>query len=403
MYDGTTKILTITASILTVGDKIKIENDLKSQYDIINNQLVPRPETLATLVNNDDSTIKDIINVTWFSEYPSMQLIADEFTGGKVNYLLSQVPLNSNYVWVYKNGTRLTKDQDYSVSLPRGVLYLTDTSTDTDLIKILTFGTSVYHLPSAFEIHKDMLNFYHFNRFSNTDVVLTQDLQYYDQTILVTDASLLSEPIKSRNIPGVVFINGERIEYMIKTNNVLSQLRRGSYGTAIAPTHVAGSCVVDIGPQESLPYSETQDRVDFVSDGSSLLIGPLETIPAKSSRTAWYRSSIPTSNGPCDQIEVFAGGRRLRKDPITVYDEELGSSSPTADKQLEAEFSVDGSSAYIRLTTPIAAGTRISIISRTGRTWYERGENTASSGKTLLSNATPIAEFIAQRTTKLPE
>jgi hypothetical protein len=57
-----------------------------------------------------------------------------------------------------------------------------------------------------------------------------------------------------------------------------------------------------------------------VSDGSSLLIGPLDFIPAKGTRTTWYRSSIPTTHSACDQVEVFAAGRRLRKDPLETID-----------------------------------------------------------------------------------
>jgi hypothetical protein len=184
---------------------------------------------------------------------------------------------------------------------------------------------------------------------------------------------------------------------------VLSNLRRGSFGTAIATIHITGSNVADIGPQESIPYNETQDRQDFVSDGSSLLIGPLDFVPALATRSSWYKNTIPVSHGPCDQIEVFAAGRRLRKDPISVYDESLGASSPTADTQIEAEFAVDGAANYIRLTTAVSAGTRISVIRRTGKVWYNRGETTASAGESLLENSTPMAEFIAARTTKLPE
>jgi hypothetical protein len=138
--------------------------------------------------------------------------------------------------------------------------------------------------------------------------------------------------------------------------------------------------------------------------GSYKTIGSLEFVPAQGTRsTAWYRNTIPTAFGPCDQIEVFVGGRRLRKDPVRVYDETLGASSPAADITLEAEFSVDGITPYIRLTTTPPAGARVTIIKRTGKTWYDRGESTASSGVTFLENASPIAAFIAQRTTKLPE
>jgi hypothetical protein len=394
-YNGTTKTVAITSAILTEGDIVKIENDFRTQYTIVDNNLVISSEVAMTY--------DDIINVTWFSEYPSMGIVSDEYTGGRVNYYLPQTPLAASYVWVYKNGVRLTKDQDYYVSLPRSVMYLTIDSTAADLIKVVIFGSDIYRLPSAFEIHKDMLNIYHFKRYSIGAVELTKDLNYYDQEITVNDGSLLGDPIVSRNVPGVITINNERIEYNSKVGNVLSKLRRGSFGTAISVLHVAGSAVSDAGPQETVPYNETQDRQDFVSDGSSLLVGPLDFVPSVGTRTAWYRSTIPTTHGACDQVEVFAAGRRLRKDPLSVYDEMLGASSPAADTQLEAEFAVDGAASYIRLTTAIPAGTRISVIRRIGKVWYDRGETTASSGESLLENATPMAEFIAKRTTKLPE
>jgi hypothetical protein len=394
-YNGTTKTVAITSAILTEGDIVKIENDFRTQYTIVDNSLV---------INSDVAmTYDDIITVTWFSEYPTMGIVSDEYTGGRVNYYLPQTPLAASYIWVYKNGVRLTKDQDYYVSLPRSVLYLTVDSTAADLIKVIIFGSDIYRLPSAFEIHKDMLNIYHFKRYSIGAVELTKDLNYYDQEITVNNGSLLGDPIVSRNVPGVITVNNERIEYNSKVGNVLSKLRRGSFGTAISVLHAAGSAVSDAGPQETVPYNETQDRQDFVSDGSSLLVGPLNFVPSVGTRTAWYRSTIPITHGACDQVEVFAAGRRLRKDPLSVYDEMLGASSPAADTQLEAEFAVDGAASYIRLTTAIPAGTRISVIRRIGKLWYDRGETTASSGESLLENATPMAEFIAKRTTKLPE
>ena len=96
-------------------------------------------------------------------------------------------------------------------------------------------------------------------------------------------------------------------------------------------------------------------------------------------------------------------GRRLRKNPLDVYVESNGASSPSADEIVEAEFSVSGTTPYIRLTEPVAAGAKITIIRKLGRIWYERSEFSASKGVTLLSNHTPIAEFIAAKTSELPE
>ena len=65
-------------------------------------------------------------------------------------------------------------------------------------------------------------------------VKLAKDLNYYDLQIEVTDASILAEPNAARNISGVIEIGSERIEYLQKSGNILSQLRRGYLGTSIA-------------------------------------------------------------------------------------------------------------------------------------------------------------------------
>ena len=400
VFDGPTKTLIISPSILSKGDTIKIQNDIRAEYRIEGNNLIIDPSVSMTVTDETDN-VK--IDVTWFTEYPSFDIISDQKSGGKVQYQLSRAPISTSYVWVYKNGIRLTQDKDYYVSIPRNVIYLNLDSTVDDDIKTISFTSDIFRLPSAFEIHKDMLNVYHYNRFSKGEVKLENSLNYFDTQITVTDASILAEPLKNRNIPGIVWISGERIEYMVKTGNVLSQLRRGTQGSAIGEIYPAGSAVVDIGYSENIPYNETQERIDFVSDGSTLLVGPLNFIPNQGNRTNWYRSTIPNTYGPCDQIEVFAAGRRLRKDPTNVWVEDNGAYSPEADETLEAEFSVDGISKYVRLTAALPAGTRITIIKKIGKLWYDRGENTAASGESLLDNNSPIAKFIVQKTTSLPE
>jgi hypothetical protein len=400
--DGPAKILTVNASKLSIGDAIKIENDLRAEYSIQDNNNITIDSSVdLTSVSELDN---DIIKVTWFSEYPSMDIIQDESSGGQVQYQLSRPPISVSYVWVYKNGLRLRQDKDYYVSLPRGVVYLTVDSTPADTIKIINFSNDIFKLPSAYEIHKDMLNVYHYNRFSKDDCKLSKVLNYYDTAIEVTDATTLSQPIASRNIPGVIFIQGERIEYMSKSGNILSQLRRGAQGTSIANTYAQGTAVVDVGYSQVIPYNEVQQRTDFTSDGSSLLIGPLDFVPQQGTRSGtWYRSTVPATYGPCDQLEVFAAGRRLKKDPQSVYVEANGAASPAADQIQEAEFSVDGATAQIRLTTALPAGTRITVLRRQGKTWHARGETTAADGVSLIYSDTSIARFIVEKTTSIPE
>jgi len=526
VFDGATKVLTIYSSVLSIGDIIKVQNDLRSEYRIVGGNLIIDPSVPMTVLDETDNVR---IDVTWFSEYPSFDIISDQKSGGKVHYQLSRPPISSSYVWVYKNGMRLTQEKEYYVSVPRNVVYLNVESTPADDIKTITFTNDIYELPSAYEIHKDMLNTYRYTRFSKGDVSLTSDLMYYDNIINVNDSSSLGVPYPSRNLPGIIWIDGERIEYMSKIGNVLSQLRRGTHGTAIKEIHAANSQVVDVGYEEIIPYNESQGKVDliyqgslsFVYDGStgfeietdiqiglgikenlivkidgieilpeyytitkfavgglvniigpaatrlatnsivsveSLLVGPLDFIPIAADKARWYSSrtyvdkgtwsalvsytlrnvvlygnyyytnlavckgssyapiidgeinsnfweriTIPTDYGPCDQIEVFAGGRRLKKDAQAIWFENGGPYSPDADIVQEAEFSVDGTTGFIRLTKSLAAGSRVTIITRTGKTWYERGATTATSGKSLLDNDNSIARFIAEKHTSLPE
>ena len=234
------------------------------------------------------------------------------------------------------------------------------------------------------------------------DVQLSRELNYYYTTIEVTDASALDEPNMSKNIPGVVTINKERIEFLTKSGNVLGQLRRGTLGSSIGQTYPVGTPVISAGVDDIIPYIDSQEKEEFVSDGSTLLIGPLSFVPTKSTRSSFTRKTIPEDFGACDQVEIFVAGTRLRKDQLSVYNESLGSVSPSADEILEAEFSVDGATPYIRLTKPATEGTRILIIRKVGRLWYERAETTASKGITLLDNNTAIARFIDQKPTELP-
>jgi hypothetical protein len=400
IFDGPTKVITIYPSRLSVGDIVKIENDFRAEYSIDSSNLIISADYPMTS-NNEADNVK--IDITWFGEYPSFDIVSDQKSGGKVQYQLSRPPISDSYVWVYKNGVRLTQDKEYYVSIPRNVVYLNVPSISTDDIKTITFTSEIFKLPSAYEIHKDMLNIFHFNRFSEGTVSLAAALNYYDTSITVTDAAELTIPLPLKNQPGIVYIDGERIEYLTKQGNVLGQLRRGTQGTAIGEVYGIGTAVVNISYEDRIPYNETQERTDFVSDGSTLLVGPLDFTPAIGTRTSWATTTIPAEYGACDQVEVFAAGRRLRKDPIAVWVEDNGASSPSADEMREAEFSVDGASAYLRLTEPLPAGTRITVVKRVGKTWYDRGLTTATSGVTLLENATPIAKFIAEKTTSIPE
>jgi hypothetical protein len=66
----------------------------------------------------------------------------------------------------------------------------------------------------AFRLFNNMSNNYSFYRISNTyTTTLSRDLLITDDKIFVTDGTRLPNPNRDAGIPGVVFVNGEKISY----------------------------------------------------------------------------------------------------------------------------------------------------------------------------------------------
>jgi hypothetical protein len=85
----------------------------------------------------------------------------------------------------------------------------------------------------------------------------------------VENASVLSVPAPEKNLPGIVYIAGERIEFFTVNNNVLSQLRRGTLGTGILDGYPKGTLVIDQGRAQNLPVTDTTEIEKFVSTVST--------------------------------------------------------------------------------------------------------------------------------------
>ena len=381
---------------LNKGDIVLIENAKDANYEIVDGKIKFSP--LYTIQAGD------YIDVIWFTRYTEVDIVRDVYKGNQNSYKLQRSVRNISNVWVYKNGVRLTAGIDFYIGGANNSVYLKDSTLETDIIETLTYSNKIYNTPLSYEIHRDVLNRNSYHRYQLVNISLAQDLYYYDTVIKLNDASGLPNP--SSGQPGIVSINGEKIEYLNKSGNELQNIRRGLYGTSIRTLHESGTLVVDTGYTETLPYNDNQEKFDFVSDGSSLLVGPLEFVPVKGGEfntSASFTSDIPQGYGRCDDIEVFVGGRRLNKNAFKLYDPTVASISPEGDVQYDAEFAVDGINEYVRLTSAVAPGTRITIIRRTGKTWYDRGETTVSDGTSLSEATSAIARFLQNSSTELPE
>ena len=201
-----------------------------------------------------------------------------------------------------------------------------------------------------------MLNRTHYKRLGDDNkYTLAEDLHWYDSRIYVTNYDNLPLPNKDRGIPGIIFVNGERIEYYLKEGGAIRQLRRGTLGTGIAEIHKAGSEFFDQSGTQTIPYTDETKTQVFEADGSTKAI-TVDFIPKT-----------------VNEFEIFVAGKRLRKNEISSFDVTLNLDSPEGDITLPAEFSVDGTTSTVTLLNTPAINSKIIVVRKLGRTWTDLG------------------------------
>lgn len=336
--------------------------------------------------------------------------------GAKVNYE-SEGYFELNTFVTAISGVNVTINNPTLIELPANA---TIEFSGVEKIEVILFNDNHITLGYGYMQFKDMLNRVHYKRIRKSKSTrLKSNLQQKDITIVVEDGSVLSAPNPSRNLPGIIEINGERIEYFSLENNILGQLRRGTLGTGSPAVHRAGSFVIDIGPTETIPYNDQHIVETFIGDGSSQEF-PLNYTPIKSDITHWFTNfgcklkgnydslssyvlndvviynnkyykntssskgivptnslyweqyiSIPSSYGQANEIDVFVGGYRLKKVPYYLYEENNNYPySPEGDSMKEAEFSVNGES-RVRLTQGAFENSKVIVVKKVGRIWED--------------------------------
>ena len=417
-YDDTNTIRLVDG-VGNDGDSLKIyalgeeefEIDTSNGYNLVLDTAPLQDQEVTVYVLGDDRTQNferyhyDITLDEELEEGSTQLLDYQRIKSGYIS--LRSKPDSAEYVWLFVNGKLLTPNFDYTLDEGRRNIVVRNGFDDNDKIEVLEFGSKPIGSRFGYKIFKDMTNRYIYKRLSSDKKYkLAQPLNYYDQVIVLNNSEGLPSPSKDENIPGVVFIGNERIEYLIKTDNVLRQLRRGTRGTGIKDFYDVDTVVFDQSLKQTVPYNDNIQTVNFDADGTTNeFILPYITRPTESSINGnWYRDSIPENFGQCDEIEVFLGGRRLRKAPYVEYD--LATDS---DITYEAEFSVQNSpidtnnpASHIRITLKDGQtsteldGQRITVVRRTGVTWTNAGESLAEAENT-------IARFLRAESRSLPK
>ena len=290
--DGSSARQVTFASAPTSGSKIAIGDNRNAEYTVVSNTL-----TLASGVAVASGTK---LNLTTFSNHDTLEITAQTFKGLTAsevtitigydgdNYDASTFDSDSiavinsplfdlyrtitdiNYIWVTLNGIKLSVGTDYEVN-SSGDLLIKMSISSSDIIVVNQFSDKIIKKQIAWRMWRDVVGTTRFTRMiSDATTKIAVALNRSDTTITVVNGTKLADPDLAGNIPGVVFIGNERITYWKKDGNVLSNLRRGTMGTAISFRHYKGDLVIDSSLRQEIPNPHTNVWYNISSTTDSL-------------------------------------------------------------------------------------------------------------------------------------
>ncbi len=294
---------------------------------------------------------------------------------------------NENYAWVIKNGVLLTPNIDYSLVDSRTAIQLSGLVNQDDTIEVLQFATNPMTHRFGYRMFKDMIGRTHYKRLNQDKVFkLASPLRYYDSFIVLETTDNIFVPNKENNIPGILFINGERIEYFEIDGNALKQLRRGTMGTGVKSIYEVGTEVMDQSATETIKYQDiVLSHSVSVTETTSFAI------------LDYVKTQQELDNGThlnVNDVEVFLGGVKLRKTPLSKFNPLVAQDSPEGDTVINPDFTISGNSIVLN-TTP-KDGLRLQVVRRIGHIWNDIG-------KSLVDTDNEITRFILDSTIALPK
>lgn len=261
------------------GDKVALSIFKDASYTVVGSNitfLVDYPAdteiTITSFSNHDILDVQRSNDTVTFDASLTPGLVDylkfTQLTSGRIQ--LPTQTIAPQYVWITVNQELLTPDVDYILEDNLRYVRIENELQSTDVVEIIVFNSKTVRSAFGYRIFKDMTNAVSYKRFDDSSSTkLAQPLNGFDPKITVVDASLLTEPDSLKNEPGVVYIDKERIEYLKKTGNVLSQLRRGTLGTGIKNQYPIGTRVRDQSTLNTIPYRDEVSTQEVVSDGFS--------------------------------------------------------------------------------------------------------------------------------------
>jgi hypothetical protein len=375
-----TSQIILTNSLLSNNDALAVMGLVDYDYFIVGNNLY-----LATPITNQS------LRIVTFTNHDDMLIRTERFNGTATKrYTLSRPTLNDNFVWVYVNGTPLTARYDYEILEDRRTIQLGDfyDTQPGDDVTITTIDPPSYSDQIlGYRLFNDIFGRSHYKRLAEFySTTLAKELMFSDTEIHVNDASRLIPPNPAQNKPGVVLIDGERIEFFAKDGNVLKQLRRNTLGTAAAFLSEAGTKVTDQSPQQSVPYLDT------------VLVQSTITTTSTSYAINTATIALSTASVAENQVSIYYGGRLLRKSSVEVHDSSLSfDSTTTSVVTLDPEFSINTltNELQLNISNGVVSGLELKIVQKIGQVW--------TGTESLLTSDAIQAKFLRAKGAELPD
>lgn len=371
---------------LTIGDVLAITALVDNDYAILDNKVkfTTAPAVNATIkvvtyTNHDSSFIRTEVHPVHASRL----------------YKLGRTILDDAYIWISINGKPLINKIDYTLIDEQTVEIDKDYPIVlTDRIEIMSFSDTTAEDSVGFRIFKDILGRTQYKRYSQRHTTyLTTELTLLSTEIEVADGVSLPDPVPLKNIPGVVLIAGERVEYLSKQGNLLSRLRRSTLGTGAKDSYPVGTSVISQGREQTIPSS---------GDSSIVEVFTATNTTSYAFSTINFDTDVVATN----QVSVYYGGRLLNKSSTVVHNAELGydTGENNSDTVLPPEFTIStGTTATLILSFVPMNNVRIKVVKSIGNIWYNQGVGTATDGNSLLYSASIQAIFLLEEQSGLPD
>ena len=258
----------------------------------------------------------------------------------------------------------------------------------------------------GYRVSNDMFGKLHYTRLSKFhSTVLTKELSYTDSEIFVQDASTLITPNPARNIPGIVLIDGERIEFFSKNGNVLGHLRRSTLGTGPAFYSEVGTKVIDQSLQQTIYTPDEKINIQNINSSNTATYTIVKSLAEFTTGTTGTAIVLTTSTfysltppAAVDQVSVYYGGRQLRKRPLAVHDRSKAyDTTSTSVRILPPEFTINTSTQALTLNIDeaITTGTLITVVQKLGHVW--------TGTESLLTSECVQAKFLRIKEAELPD